>query len=126
MNEKKPTLGSTTCCRNQAYQPCTAGLAPEDLAKAPATNPASALPLVPQTGEVTFSHPARNQDAPTSIRNTNHSSEAPVEPRKNFEIAGSGKRPSAEDGCKAERSCANSTKARINARTNMISKATPQ
>src|SRR6266516_263617 len=105
--EKKPALGSTKCCKNDAYHPCTAGLAPEVFAKAPATNPASAFPLVPQAGEVTFSQPARSHWAPTSIRTTNHSAEDPSEPRKNFEIAGSGNRSPEEAVCRAGRSCEN-------------------
>src|SRR5579859_886801 len=79
--EKSPSADRTAFSRNQAYQPWTAGLAPEDFASAPATNPASALPLVPQVGDVTFSHPARAHSAPVAMRTTNQTVAAPVDPR---------------------------------------------
>src|SRR5437660_4499004 len=91
-NENNPALGSTICCKNVAYHPWTAGLGPEVLANAPATNPAMAFPLVPQAGDFTFSHPASSHSAPTYIRTTNHITEEPSEPRKNFEMVGSGNR----------------------------------
>src|SRR5256886_4378856 len=102
--EKNPALGSTMCCKTHAYHPWTAGFAPELLANAPAANPASAFPLVPQAGEIIFSHPARSHSAPTYIRTTNHSTEEPSEPKKNFEIAGSGNGSVEETAFKAGRS----------------------
>src|SRR5207248_2810237 len=125
-NENNPALGSTMCCKNQAYHPWTAGLGPEVLANAPATNPVMAFPLVPQAGEVIFSHPARSHSAPTYMRTTNHISEEPSEPRKNLEMAGSGNRSVEEAACKAGRSCVNRTNARISAMTNRMGKAIPQ
>ncbi len=62
---------------NHAYQPWTAGLSPDVLAKAPATNPERALPLAPQAGEVIFSQPASSHSDPTSMRTTNHIAAAP-------------------------------------------------
>src|SRR5947209_11731455 len=104
--ENNPALGSTKCCKNHAYHPCTAGFAPEVFAKAPALNPARAFPLVPQAGELIFSQPARSHSAPTYIRTTNHRTEEPSEPKKNFETAGSGNCSVEETVCKAGRSCA--------------------
>src|SRR5690242_9553440 len=106
MNEKKPALGSTRCCKNQAYHPCTAGCGPPACAKAPATNPVIAFPLVPQAGEVTFSHPASSHWAPTFMRTTNQSTEEPIEDRKNLEIVGSGNGSVEVDVSNARRSSA--------------------
>src|SRR5581483_10077544 len=102
--EKKPALGSTRCCKNHTYHPCTEGLAPDDFASAPAAKPARAFPLVPQAGEVTFSHPATNHWAPTFMRTTNHSMADASEARKNLESVGSGKRSVEVVARKAERS----------------------
>src|SRR6185437_7636691 len=104
INEKKPAFGSTKFFRKSAYQPWTAGLAPDDFASAPLTNPFNATPLVPHAGDSTFSHPAVNHCAPTFIRTTNQSAAAPVEPKKKREIAGSGKRSFGVVASKAARS----------------------
>src|SRR6516225_3781256 len=77
-NEKNPAFGSTTCCKNQAYQPWTAGFAPLDFATAPLTKPVRAFPLAPQAGEVTFSQPASNHSEPTYMRTTNHTAADPA------------------------------------------------
>src|SRR6516162_8067347 len=88
--EKRPALGSTKFCRKLAYQPCTDGCAPVDLASAPLMKPVSAVPLVPQVGSVTFSQPAVNHSAPTFMRKTNHIAAAPAVAKKKREMAGSG------------------------------------
>src|SRR5260221_3347608 len=110
--ENTPALGSTICCKNHAYHPCTDGFAPEVFANAPATNPARPFPDVPQAGEITFSHPASSHSAPTYMRTTNHSIEEPSEPKKNFETAGSGNRSVAAAAVKVDSSYANCTNAK--------------
>ncbi len=59
------------------------------------------------------------------MRTTNHIEADPSEARKNFEIAGSGNRSVEAVVTKAGRSWKNCINARINARTNSMSKATP-
>src|SRR5512146_34758 len=78
-NEKNPAFGSTKSRRKRAYQSCTAGLAPDVLARALLTKPDNAVPLAPQAGLFIFSQPAANHSAPTFMRRTNHSAADPAE-----------------------------------------------
>src|ERR1700683_2643055 len=117
--EKRPVACRTMCWRNHTYQPCTAGLGPEDLANAPLTNPVNAVPLAPQAGEVIFSQPASSQGAPTFMRTTNHTVDAPDEPRKKREIRGSGNSSPAppRNGGRATAYLRNATMSATNNRT---------
>src|SRR5215831_1728680 len=125
-NEKNPAFGITICCKNHAYQPWTAGLAPELFAKAPVAKPVKASPLVPQAGEIIFSHPARNHSEPTYMRTTNHKGAEPAEATKNFEMAGSGNCSVESTALRADRSWKYCTNAKMSERTNRMSKAMPQ